>query len=1109
MFAGRVAFPLILILSIGMFLAPGFPLFSQRMFDHINQKDGLVNSSVSAILQDDYGFMWLGTQAGLQRYDGAEMILYTNQPFSENKLSHHLVQTLFYDGGDELWVGTYGGLNRLNTATGNFTEYTHEPDHPDSLSNNVVVAAARDMDGALWVGTLDGLNRLDDEHAGTFSRFEPEVDNERSIPDATIRALFLDSRDRFWIGSIGGLSRLEYDSNDEAVFTTISDELPSEAVMAIDEDSDGNLWIGTWDGGLSRIGPDGSVEEHYTLPDNRVYKVLAASSGLIYVATWGGGVSVVDPETGEQRHHTSEDDNPYSLAHNVSYSLYEDHAGIIWVGSNGAGISRLDPMREDFRLLGPDLPESLQLPSGKVEQLLFDEPTGRLYVAVQQAGLHSFDLKSRELTAYTHDPADPESVHNSQINDMARHGDSLMVATNSGLDEFTPSAERFTQVWHEFDDAEGDDNNGEAPPIVYSLHSADDGSLWVGTYDQGILRRMPDGTVRRYSRDPDNASSLSNNLIYEIFQESSGTIWVGTNRGLNRYRPDTDDFVRYFHDADNPESISDNTIVHMLEDSNSSLWIATRSGGLSRYHRDTDSFSHITMSDGLSSNLVRAVNEFAPGVLYAATMNGMNRVDTENGEAHRLSERTGMATREFTSGTARLPDGDLVFGAYSSVLRVNDRRRMSRGEPANVQITAISVMNEPYTAQGSGHTVESLELPHTENTIGFRFATLDFAIPERNRQQYRLSGFEADWSKWDFGSEATYTNLPPGEYTFEVRGQDSDGKTSRRTAQVDIAIVPPVWQTTWFRVTATVLLIALLWGLLQWRTKWLTRRAELLEEQVADRTRELSLAIDALRQSNETKDRFFSLLSHDLRGPISGIRQLMEGVTSRAESYDPDALRNVHSALLETSHGLETMLNNLLEWSRIQTQRIALAPERVDVCELLESITEAYRGALLSKELSIHTECPSELCIRTDIHRSRMVLENLLNNAIKFSEPGGTLRLKAIRLQEQEPGGKQKKQGQASPQDRSHADYDASEHMVAIEIEDNGVGIPAEQMESLFDIDTSVRTQGTSGERGSGLGLTLCRELMDKLGGSLTIESEPGKGTTARVAFPEDVDTGE
>ncbi|MFW6388153.1 MAG: two-component regulator propeller domain-containing protein, partial [bacterium] len=1130
------------VLLLGIFFGVGRPLSAQQMFDHIDREDGLISGSVSAIVQDDYGFMWFGTQAGLQRYDGTEMILYTNEPFAENQLSHHLVQTLFYDGGDELWVGTYGGLNRLNIETQEFSEYTHESGEPDSLSNNVVVSVARDMHGSLWVGTLDGLNRLDDEgdienadegeSEGTFTRFEPDEDNENSIAGATIRALFLDSRERFWVGSVGGLSQLEYDRNGEPVFTPYSDDLPSDAVMAIDEDRDGNLWIGTWDGGLSRLGPDGAVDEHYTLPDNRVYKVLAAESGLIYAATWGGGVSVLDPETGEQTQHVAEDDNTYSLAHDVTYSLHEDHSGIIWVGTNGAGISRLDPLRDDYRLLGPDLPQHLQLPSGKVSQLLFDEPTGQLYVAVQDGGLHAYDPATAELTGYRHDPANPDSLSNDQVNDIARHGEALMVATNSGLDRFDPAEETFTALWNEFEDAEESDTDDgntdgggtgssdpdtEDPPIVYALDSAEDGSLWAGTYDRGVRRRMPDGTVRRYARDPDDDSSLSDNLIYEIFQEASGTIWVGTNRGLNRYRPETDDFVRYLHDPENSETISDNTIVHMLEDSRSRLWIATRSGGVSRYHRDSDTFSHITTADGLSSNLVRAVNEHSPGILYAATMHGMNRIDLESDEVYQLPVRTGLATREFNSGTARLPGGDLAFGAYSSVLTVNDRRRTSDTEPPHIQLTGISVMHKPYAPSGSAHGLDSIELPHTDNTVGFRFATLDFAVPEGNRQRYRLSGFESQWSEWTFSNDVTYTNIPPGEYTFEVQGQDSHGTPTRRTARIGVRIVPPIWRTTWFAGAATVFLLAVLWGILRWRTQQLTRRAELLEAQVAERTQELSQANDALRQSNATKDRFFSLLSHDLRGPVSGIRQLMQQVIVRDDSYDSDKLAEIHSALFETSRGLETMLDNLLEWSRLQTERITLTAERIVVSELLESITEAYRGALLSKQLSIRVDCPPELTVHTDMHRSRTVLENLLNNAIKFSQPGGSIQLRGARMPA--PGSPHEAEDSRRRQDSEPLPERSSQPgsrgdgmqtgsattvpLVVIEVEDTGEGIPAERLDTLFDVGTTVRTEGTAGEHGSGLGLTLCHELMEKLGGTITLESELGKGTTARVTFPE------
>ncbi len=285
-------------------VSPGAPPdgLHTLQFDHIGYGEGLVNSSVSSIVQDHSGFLWFGSQGGLHRYDGYDMRLYASEPFDPDSLSHQLVQTLYLDEHrDVVWIGTYGGLNSLETSSERVTHYRHRPHDPLSLSDDVVVAIQRDAGGALWVGTLDGLNRLEDEENGVFTRFAPDSEDPDSLPHPVIRSLFRDSRGRFWVGSYGGLSRVEQ-SDGETRFITLqaaeasgdgtpaAEGLPSPFVMDIDEDAHGNLWVGTWGGGLSLLDADGTPVEHFSFHHNDVYQVLAARDGLIYVAPPGAAV---------------------------------------------------------------------------------------------------------------------------------------------------------------------------------------------------------------------------------------------------------------------------------------------------------------------------------------------------------------------------------------------------------------------------------------------------------------------------------------------------------------------------------------------------------------------------------------------------------------------------------------------------------------------------------------------------------------------------------------------------------------------------------------------------------------------------------------------------
>ena len=436
--------------------------------------------------------------------------------------------------------------------------------------------------------------------------YTSEPFNPDSLSHQLVQTLYLDDGRIIWVGTYGGLSLVERGPSDELEFRTIADGpdgLPSPYVMSIAEDEAGDLWI----------------------------------------ATWGGGLVVLDPDTGEYAVHRRDLADSYSLAHDIAYALYEDRSGIIWVGTNGNGISKYDPGRRDFRFVHPELPEDQRLSVGRVQMLHEDQATGQLLIGVQNAGLNVRDPETGGITIHRHDPDDPGSIGDDNVTAaLAEPDGSILLGTNAGISRYSPRTGEFESAWGPYARAAGSDAT-----IVYALARSRDGSIWVGTYDRGLLRRMPDGTVASYRHDASDPRSLSSNLVFAIYEDSEGVLWVATNGGLNRYLPEVDGFRSYLHDPENPRSISSNSTARVLEDSAGTLWIASRSGGLVRYRRETDDFDFIGTSHGLSSNLVATFLEVAPDVLYVATTNGLNRVELDPLRVETIDERDGLYVREF------------------------------------------------------------------------------------------------------------------------------------------------------------------------------------------------------------------------------------------------------------------------------------------------------------------------------------------------------------------------------------------------------------------------------------------------------------------------------
>lgn len=1026
-------------------------------FSPVNHRDGLVNSSISVILQDEHRFLWFGTQAGLHRYDGYTMDVYTAEPFNRNSLSNQLVQTAYLDHQDVLWVGTYGGLDRFDTLTGTFRPFPHTPDREDSLSNNVVTGITRDGDGTLWAATLQGLNRLDNEETGTFTRFLAGQDS-RSLPHNTVRAVHRHSDGTLWIGSLGGLSRVEPDDTAPGgvSFVTYGAEtLASPYVMAIREDRQGVLWLAVWDAGVIRFDPATRSTTTFPLEDNRTYTLLITRDGMILAATWGGGLAVLNEETGLQYTHRHNSAVSHSLAHNVVYSLYEDASGIIWIGTNGNAISKLDRNRISYRYLHQELPEVQRPGTGKVQVILRHRQSNELFIGYQNSGLSVQDPLSREMRHYRHNPADQRSISSDTVNGILPEPQgTVLVSTHNGINRYHPPQENRQGYFERLDII--------PDPIVYRMIDGPDGAVWIGTYSFGLFRWDPaTGDVEHLPSIPGDARSLTNELVYDLAFDHQGDLWVATNNGLNRLPRNSRVFQRFFYDPENPAGISASNTSNILVDSRGTVWIGSRSGGINRYHRETGTFSHISTRDGLSSNTVTALLEGDDGLVYIATPNGMNVLNPESREVFQIDERDGLAVREFSTGAMVDVDNTLLFGAFSEIVRVPPIVHIPVDTQPRTVITGIRVGSET-------HTPGDLTVRHTENFLDITFALLEFTIPERNSYRYRLVGLDDQWTDAGTRRSATYTNLPPGTFRFEVVGTDARGNESAESAAVTITITPPFWRTPWFITAMTLMVVAAVILAYRYRVGNLRRQTVLLEETVAQRTAELS-------EANMVKDRFFSIIAHDLRGPLAGIASITDRVATDFSHYNQEALREIFETMQSTSRGILRMLENLLEWARVQSGTIRQDLHPMDLHLVAAEILESYGGTAREKGVDLQNVVPPKTYALADDNMMRVILENLVNNGIKFTNPGGSV---TISLQH------------------------PAEERVVLAVRDTGVGIDSSRVPTLFRVDSRTATAGTAGERGSGFGLALCSDLARMQGGTVEVESAPGEGTTVRVTMP-------
>ncbi len=757
------------------------------VFSVLGTREGLSNSSVSSIAQDRDGFLWFGTQGGLDQYDGHSFKVFESEPFNPNSLAHNQVQTLYMDD-DILWAGTYGGLSRLDLVDNGFTTYRRDAGREDSLSNDVVTAIVRDARGRLWVGTLGGLNRLD-EKTGSFRRYLSSQ-KPGSIGADTIRALHIDRRGRLWVGtSGGGLALFDYDTESFRVFRKIpgqASSILSDFVMAIDEDLAGSLWIGTWYGGISRLDPETGLFENHPTSDERVYTLSTAEPGIIYVGTWGGGLLEYDVGSGKFTGYRASG-GLGSLSHDVVYSILRDRSGELWFGTNGGGIDKLSRARRSYGALEASAQASSSFPKGKVYAINLDS-RGELWVGVYNGGLAVRNHATGIWKTYRKQPGLPRSLPNDIVNFIHEDGRGrIWAGTNDGLARFDPERGDF-DVWRP-----GPGKTGElSSEIIYAMAEDPEDGIWVGTFRSGLDRLdIQTGRVEHFPSDPKDPTSLSDNLVFALEYDSRGRLWVGTNNGLNRLAGRG--FVRYFYDPAKRTGISNDSIRTIFRDSLGVLWFGTAGGGLMRYEPETDSFLTYTKKEGLPSNTVVRILEDGLGELWIATQSGIAIYDRKTGTFRSLTVYNDLRNREFYTGAFRDPEGSLYFGALDSIYRFDPGRYEYNTHRPPVLLTSVRRPGRDEPIAVAASRLRQLELGWKDNSIEFGYAALDFRDPDRNQYAYRLEGFDHEWIPAGDRHWASYTNLPAGSYVFRVKASNNDGLWNEEGLRLPVHVGGRPW----------------------------------------------------------------------------------------------------------------------------------------------------------------------------------------------------------------------------------------------------------------------------------------------------------------------------
>jgi len=751
--------------------------------------EGLSSSSVTGIVQDEQGFLWISTQNGLDRWDGYTMRVWLKEPFESNSLSHNVIQTEYLDGQSTLWLGTYGGLDRLNLKTETITSFQPSADQIDSLSHNVVTRIYRDRGGVLWVGTLDGLNRMQ-ESSGTFVRYYPSPLGGGQ-PENTIRSFLEDSRGRLWVGTSGGLFLYDKQLDRLVAYSTVfpQTQLPPGAVMGLLKLNNSSLiWLGVWGVGLVRIDETSGETKTFSLADNRIFDLNTGEKGEIHVGTWGGGLIVFHPNTGSSFRFLHNPQKPSSLANDVVYGTFQDRTGLVWVKTNGGGLSVYNPLLRQF----PSIPTG-----GKVT-VLFQSRDQKCWAGVYNRGLVLWGPEGIE-KVWPHRPEDAASLSSNIVNSIDEdEKGQLWIGTNNGIDVFNPRTGKFRAL------AKHPLNYEILPDeIITAIKFDRSRNCWVGTYRSGLIRTSDLGkrlNQHHYVADGNNAHSLPNNQIYFVKEDRQGRIWVGTNGGLALYRPQTDDFEVWTYHANDPLSLPGNTIRDLYEDAQGEIWVAVNGGGLARLDPSSGCFTNYGLKEGLGSLSLFSILQDHSGLLWIASANGLYSFQPHYETFHRYDTQDGLDEPEFSWGSVGLKNGQLVFGALEQIISLEPSHLQTETSLPTIAITGLQVLGKPRLV------TNHLKLGWRENVFTLEFSVLDYRSPEKNVYAYQLQGFDKEWVNSGNRHSATYTNLWPGTYHFRYRGSSTNDHWSQSQHDLTIDIGPAPW-LAWYALLGYLALI--------------------------------------------------------------------------------------------------------------------------------------------------------------------------------------------------------------------------------------------------------------------------------------------------------------
>jgi signal transduction histidine kinase/ligand-binding sensor domain-containing protein len=1073
--------PILFIFFISLYFAV-LAQSEHMRFQSFQTRDGLAGSRITGIYLDNIGYLWIGTNDGLNKYDGNSFTTYRHNQSNSITLGDNYIKAIFEDNQKNLWICTHTDIAHYDRKKDAFIPLGLK-NRDKELKNLAITNGLVDKAGNIWLTTRgNGLIKI---LHGTkaIEKFTYDLKNPSGIPSNFLWSIIKDTGGKIWVGADSGLVCFQPEKPGIPHFDKVQFKGHDlKAVALLGKDNSGKIWAGCLEIGLYAINPTDKSFKFYnaqnsSLSSQTPYSFLQDKHGNIWVGTFSG-LNLLAPNSDKFVHLYHNPNRLGSLSHNSVWSIFQDRSGVLWFGTSN-GLNKYDKHIEKFG--------HFETISGNKNSLINN------YV-------HTFCEESEGI---------------------------VWIGTSNGLQRFNSQLKTFENIQF----------SKKPSAFTYDIRSLSmdkNGNLWIGTWGDGVYKyQLKTGATKHFERIRGDSGTIPGNYVRKIYIDKTGKIWIGTTEGLVEMEPETEKLRSYLPDPSDSTSISGRDVFHLFEDSRGNFWVGTLSSGLNKMDRKSGKFEQFqdkeTDKHHISSNSIRCITESGDGTLWVGTRNGLNKFDygkrqftsinTNNGlpndailgivddgmenlwistndglakftyktgKIKNYYEKDGLQNNEFNSNAyLKTSWGEILFGGPNGFNIFKPDHIRPKTFVPNVVLTDLKVFNVPVkigeTINGNTILSESIagidkiELSYKNNVFSIDFSALDFTAPQFVQYAYKLEGFDKDWINTSANRRfVTYTNLDGGTYVFKVKSSNSCGVWNEHVKTLTIVVHPPFWYTWWFFLLSLTSIIALVVFMIRARIKAIENQKNILEKLVQERTSEIKVQNEQLKVLNATKDKFFRIIAHDLRNPFSGILGFSDLLTHSVETNDREEtllyVRNIqHSAASAFK-----LLENLLDWSRSQTGVLEFNPESFKLFDIVNEIVELSEANSRTKNIQISSNISESLSVFADRNMLSTVLRNLLSNAVKYTPRNGLVEIAAKKLDKQ----------------------------VIVSVSDNGVGIKSSEIEKLFDISQKNSTLGTDHEKGSGLGLILCKEFIEKHGGKIWAESVSGSGSKFNFSIP-------